>query len=156
MPIEDLNADTDRRTVSTHLVESSLSCRTRRSCSLLVSPFWSWPILSWSSLMMAWLSDRVRFRDWTRSFWFDSSSSVFCRLLVKRSMVSCRDWDLDSKFWICLFKASMRSCKTCKNEKKYILLLYNFFSRNRYVIIFYYKVLYLDFTWVTSCITKKY
>lgn len=68
---------------------------------------------SWSSLMMAWLSDRVRLRDCTRSFWLDSSSSVFCRLVDKRSMVSWRDWDLDSRPWICLFRASMRSCKTC-------------------------------------------
>lgn len=108
-----------------YLVESSLSCRTRRSCSLLVSPFWSWLMRSWSSLMMAWLSDKVRLRDCTRSFWLDSSSSVFCRLVVKRSMVSWRDWDLDSRFWICLFRASMRSCRTCfwkyRKIKTYIL-----------------------------------
>lgn len=103
-----------------YLVESSLSCRTRRSCSLLVSPFWSWLMRSWSSLMMAWLSDRVRLRDCTRSFWLDSSSSVFCRLVVKRSMVSWRDWDLDSRFWICLFRASMRSCRTCLWQYKKI------------------------------------
>lgn len=94
-------------------MELSFFCRIRRSCLLLVSFFWSWLMRFCSSLMMVWLSDRVRLRDCIRFFWLDFFFFVFCRLVDKRLMVSWRDWDLDLRFWICLFRVLMRFCRIC-------------------------------------------